>query len=131
MTCRLPEPQLEISPKVSQRKSSANLEAPAAEAHQEVADLIECLDGGGRIVDGQRQRSDRNVHEEADRVFRILIKGALHAERDALRQITFVNRDARAEHTHDRHRFLDRVPDDHGDFDDRTSRRWPAEARTS
>ena len=49
-------------------------EPPPAEADEEVLDLVEGLDRGGRVVDRRRQRADRDVDEQADRVLRVLLE---------------------------------------------------------
>ncbi len=69
---------------------AADVQPAAAQAPQQIVDLVESLDRGRRIVDGRRERPNGNVHEQADRVLGILQRCALLAEYDPFQHRAWV-----------------------------------------
>src|SRR5215469_7724051 len=55
--------------------NSTNFEAPSAQAQEMILDLIKCLNRGGRIIDRWRQGFNRDVHQQTNCVFGVLLKG--------------------------------------------------------
>ena len=53
---------------------------------ERVLEVVDHLDGGRRVVDGRRQRPDRDVDEDPEREGRILVDRPLDPERDPARQ---------------------------------------------
>ena len=53
----------------------------AADHREDVLEVVEHLDGGGRVVDRGRQRPDRDVDQDPQREGRVLLEGALDAQR--------------------------------------------------
>src|SRR5688572_11352928 len=80
--------EAQSAPRVGERP---RFDASTAQAQQEVADLIERLDGSRRVVDGGRQRSYRDIDEQADCVLRVLLERAFDAELNRALQAPLVD----------------------------------------
>ena len=57
-----------------------DFQVAATQADQQVFNLVQGLHCGGWIIDGGRQRFDRNVHHQPDGVFGVLLERAFVAE---------------------------------------------------
>ena len=60
----------------------AGVQFRRAETAQEVLELVDRLDRGRRIVDRRRQRLDGDVDQKPDRIFWVLLEGALALQMD-------------------------------------------------
>jgi hypothetical protein len=47
---------------------------------QQILDLVECLDCGGGIVDSGREGLDRDIDEQAQRIFRVLLESTFRPQ---------------------------------------------------
>ena len=94
-------------------------EVHPAEAEQEVLHLVEGLHGGRGVVDGRRERLDRDVHEDADRVLGVLLERALRPEPDEPPQPALGHGPPPAVDAQERHAVDERVADRPRHRDDR------------
>jgi hypothetical protein len=63
---------------VAQHRMAERLTPP--DLQQQVLDVVEHLDGGGRVVDGRRERPDGDVDQDAEGEGRVLLDGPLPPE---------------------------------------------------
>ena len=63
-------------------RSGEAVEVGRSDQTQRVSQVVEHLDGGGGVVDGGRQRADRDVDHDPDREGGILLDRPLDSERD-------------------------------------------------
>ena len=61
---------------------AADVQVAPTHPQEEVLDLVERLHGGRRVVDRGRQRLDGDVHQEPDRVLRVLLERPIGPELD-------------------------------------------------
>ena len=62
------------------------VQAAAADVAEEVMDLVDGQDRGGRVVDRRREPLGGDVHDDPEREGRVLLQGAFLAEGDRLAQ---------------------------------------------
>ena len=69
----------------------AGIQVAPPQAAQQVLDLNHGLHRRGRIVDGGREGLDGDIDQKADRVFRVLLEGALPRQVDCAHQFPLLS----------------------------------------
>src|SRR5208282_5284362 len=107
--------QFEGSLAISNR---ADFQTPAANPQQQVLNLVQRLNRGGGIIYRRREGTDRNIHQQADSVFWILLKSSLAACHEGLLPSVFLDQSSPAPDLEQKCSLDQRVSDGRHYFDD-------------